>query len=81
MVVALECCCAGAHYGEVFERVALLQERPPIPPDMPQQYANLMASCWGADPLVRPTFDVIQVTLAAILKSLPNANERFVADL
>lgn len=73
--------CAGAHYGEVFERVALLQERPPIPPAMPEDYAALMVACWGPDPLGRPTFNHIQQALADVLKQLPDGADRFVADL
>lgn len=72
---------AGAHYGEVFERVALLQERPPIPPDMPADFAALMVACWHPDPLARPTFRVVQQSLAEILKALPNGADRFVSDL
>lgn len=33
--------CAELHYGEVFEQVALLQCRPPIPPEMPTDYAGV----------------------------------------
>lgn len=72
---------AGAHYGEVFERVALLQERPPIPPDMPEDYAALMVACWHPDPLARPTFRMVQQSLADILKVLPNSADRFFSDL
>lgn len=36
--------CAGLHYGEVFEQVALLQCRPPIPLEMPTDYAGARAN-------------------------------------
>jgi hypothetical protein len=78
------CAClapAGLHYGEVFERVALLQERPPIPQDMPAELSALMVSCWGPDPLARPTFRMIQQSVSDILKTLPDSAERFVSDL
>jgi hypothetical protein len=79
--VLLLCAAAGLHYGEVFERVALLQERPPVPVDMPEELAGLMVSCWGPDPLARPTFRVIQQSLADVLKSLPDSADRFISDL
>ncbi|GBF92133.1 kinase [Raphidocelis subcapitata] len=47
------------HYGEVFERVVLRDERPPIPEDMPEAYALLMTRCWQADPMSRPGFDTV----------------------
>lgn len=31
---------SGLHYGEVFEQVALWQKRPPVPPEMPPDYAG-----------------------------------------
>lgn len=71
----------GAHYGEVFERVALLQERPPVPQDMPADYSALMTACWSADPLARPTFEFIQQEVAGMLKRIPSSMERFVSDL
>jgi hypothetical protein len=71
----------GAHYGEVFEAVAIHQQRPPIPPGMPPDYAGLMAACWGADPLARPTFEKVQAGLADMLRALPDRHERFVSDL
>ncbi|KAI8466992.1 MAG: hypothetical protein J3K34DRAFT_524069 [Monoraphidium minutum] len=47
------------HYGEVFERVVLRDERPPLPPNMPEAYALLMTRCWQADPMSRPGFDTV----------------------
>lgn len=72
---------AGAHYGQVFEHVVLLKERPSIPPDMPESYTALMSDCWAQDPVVRPTFDLIQATIHDMLRHTPNSAERFIADL
>ncbi|KAI8467040.1 MAG: kinase-like domain-containing protein [Monoraphidium minutum] len=47
------------HYGEVFERVVLRDERPPLPGNMPEPYALLMTRCWAADPMARPGFDAV----------------------
>jgi hypothetical protein len=76
---------AGLHYGEVFERVALMQHRPPLPPDMPADYAALLAAAWSPDPFARPSFDAIRQQLTAMLAGLVQAGdeaaERFVCDL
>lgn len=55
------------HYGEVFERVALGGERPPVPVGMPEGYTLLMTSCWAADPLLRPGFQSIVQCLQMML--------------
>jgi hypothetical protein len=76
---------AGLHYGEVFERVALMQHRPPLPPDMPADYAALLAAAWSPDPFARPSFDAIRQQLTAMLAGLVQAGdeaaERFVCNL
>jgi mitogen-activated protein kinase kinase kinase 11 len=76
---------AGLHYGEVFERVALMQHRPAVPPNMPGDYAALMAAAWAPDPFTRPSFESIRHQLAAMLAGLVQAQdeaaERFVCDL
>jgi hypothetical protein len=41
------------------QRVVLLDERPPVPDNMPEAYALLMTSCWRADPMSRPGFDTV----------------------
>jgi hypothetical protein len=58
-----------------------LQERLPIPQEMPEELSALMVSCWGPDPLARPSFRMIQQSISDILKSLPDSAERFVSDL
>jgi hypothetical protein len=65
----------------VFERVVLLQQRLPVPEDMPPAYASLMCACWAADPFARPTFAVVHATLSGMLRELPDAHERYFADL
>jgi hypothetical protein len=58
-----------------------MQERPPIPPEMPPVLSSLMVSCWDPDPLDRPTFRMVQQSILDILASLPNTGDRFFADL
>ncbi|WIA34082.1 hypothetical protein OEZ86_012459 [Tetradesmus obliquus] len=73
------------HYGEVFEQVALWQKRPPVPPEMPQDYAELMAACWAADPFSRPSFAAVEAQLAeqltSVMQDSREARERFISDL
>ena len=56
------------HYGEVFERVAVRGERPPVPDAMPDPYALLMTSCWAADPAERPDFAGVRECLRIMLR-------------
>ncbi|WIA13933.1 hypothetical protein OEZ85_002503 [Tetradesmus obliquus] len=76
---------SGLHYGEVFEQVALWQKRPPVPPEMPQDYAELMAACWAADPFSRPSFAAVEAQLAeqltSVMQDSREAQERFISDL
>uniref|UniRef100_A0A383VVN5 Protein kinase domain-containing protein n=1 Tax=Tetradesmus obliquus TaxID=3088 RepID=A0A383VVN5_TETOB len=76
---------SGLHYGEVFEQVALWQKRPPVPPEMPQDYAELMAACWAADPFSRPSFAAVEAKLAeqltSVMQDSREAQERFISDL
>lgn len=39
--------------------------RPPIPPDTPELYAQLIRNCWQDEPSKRPTFAAIAETLSA----------------
>lgn len=75
----------GLHYGEVFEQVALWQKRPPVPEDMPADYATLMTECWSADPFRRPAFDAVEARLREMLdrtvQDEREAQDRFVSDL
>ena len=48
---------------------------------MPPELAALMVTCWNADPMARPTFRMIQQSLADMLRSLPDSGDRFVSDL
>jgi hypothetical protein len=56
------------HYGEVFERVVVRDERPPLDAAMLEPYALLMTRCWAADPLARPGFDSVLRCLEIMLK-------------
>ena len=53
--------CRAASEGEscmaaqVFFKV-LMGYRPPVPPDMPQEYKDVMTACWDEDPANRPPF-------------------------
>ncbi|KAF6255835.1 kinase-like domain-containing protein [Scenedesmus sp. NREL 46B-D3] len=42
------------HYGQFFEQVVLRNNRPPLPPLMPEDYSLLLTSCWAMDPAARP---------------------------
>ncbi len=35
-------------------RVAIKNERPPIPADMPREYAIIISQAWATDPQARP---------------------------
>lgn len=43
----------------IVRRVMIKQERPEIPPDLPDDMADLARACWATDPAVRPLFSVI----------------------
>lgn len=45
--------------------------RPPVPKDIPQQYKDLMESCWHPFGNMRPSWHVIQSELSFILDGLP----------
>ncbi len=59
---------SGKHYGEIIERVLVHNERPPIPPDAPEDYVLLMSSCWDAKPKLRPTFEAVRQCLDIMLQ-------------
>jgi hypothetical protein len=40
-------------------QVVLEHSRPPIPPDMPEDYSCLMSHCWAEEPNDRPTASVV----------------------
>jgi len=56
------------HYGEVFERVVLHGDRPPIPDGIPEAYSLLMTSCWSSDPTARPSFESVLRCLQIMLQ-------------
>ncbi len=62
---------ANAHYGEVFERVAINGERPALEAALQQQLGEafmvLMQACWATDPAMRPTFEQVCRALERLL--------------
>lgn len=46
----------GLEPMEAAQRVMNENARPPIPPHCQRPYANLIQSCWGAAPSIRPSF-------------------------
>ncbi|KAK9915364.1 hypothetical protein WJX75_008098 [Coccomyxa subellipsoidea] len=55
----------GLNSSQVFFKV-LMGYRPPIPPDMPAVYKDLMTACWDEDPASRPPFCDIERYLRAM---------------
>lgn len=45
-------------------------ERPDRPSDLPENIWSLLQAAWNHDPMIRPTFQEISVSLSVILKSL-----------
>lgn len=64
---------AGCHSGAVVERVVLRGDRPPIPANMPPQYALLMQRCWAENPTNRPTFEQVVACLELLLDNLTSS--------
>jgi len=50
--------------------VCLAQERPPIPPDIPQALQHLLTICWSPNPQDRIAFDEIVFRLSEIIVDL-----------
>lgn len=71
---------AGLHYGAVVERVVVRGERPPVPGDMPIEYAMLMKSCWDADATKRPTFTQVLQCLELLLDNLTSDSENRISE-
>jgi len=46
------------------------QERPPVPHNMPDEFALLMRACWDPDPALRPSFNQIIQCLELMLDTL-----------
>lgn len=44
--------------------------RPPVSPDWPKPFSNLMERCWGEDPSSRPTFKEILGELRSIRQQM-----------
>lgn len=56
--------------GQVFWAVVVNNERPDVPAGCPEHYAQLMISCWDADPAARPTFAELRPILMNMLQRL-----------
>ena len=44
--------------------------RPPVPPEMPEGYKELMTACWHPDPLQRPAFEDVVLFLRRLYHSI-----------
>lgn len=64
----------GCRSGAVVERVVLRGERPPVPDEMPPQYALLMQRCWDAHPDSRPTFEQVVTCIELLLDNLTSSD-------
>ncbi len=51
-------------------RVAIQNERPPIPHDMPREYAALLNQCWDKDTQARPHFSELHPTMLDLLEAV-----------
>lgn len=51
-------------------RVAVQNERPALPKDMPREYSAIINRCWQRDPRLRPDFDDVLPMLRQIHESL-----------
>lgn len=71
---------AGLHYGAVVERVVVRGERPPVPSNMPTEYAMLMQNCWEADAAKRPTFTQLLQCMELLLDNLTSDSESRISE-
>ena len=44
---------------QMVRRVSVQDERPPLPTDMPREYAEIIAASWNRDPWARPAFEAL----------------------
>jgi serine/threonine protein kinase len=49
----------GCSHEQIIHSVCCDHARPPIPPDVPPQFAELINQCWAHDPASRPSFQYI----------------------
>jgi hypothetical protein len=56
----------GQHLGQVCSAVVVRDERPPVPADMPRDYAALMQACWVREPEERPGMSAVRDRLRAM---------------
>jgi hypothetical protein len=57
---------ANVRFRNHFDR----NERPPIPMDMPREYADIIASSWATEPTARPEFSDLLPVLRDMHESL-----------
>uniref|UniRef100_A0A383WIW4 Protein kinase domain-containing protein n=1 Tax=Tetradesmus obliquus TaxID=3088 RepID=A0A383WIW4_TETOB len=56
------------HYGQFYNAIVVQGARPPVPPDMPSDYALLMQRCWAAEPGERPGISNLLQCLDPMIK-------------
>jgi len=59
------------NYHQMIHTVAVRNERPPIPPEMPREFVAVIEQCWHPVPQKRPSFSELKATLRDLLKSVP----------
>lgn len=57
-----------ASMGQVFYAVVYMGQRPQVPVDCPDDYAELMKQCWAAEPATRPEFAEVVERLRAMAR-------------
>eukprot|EP00884_Botryococcus_braunii_P009548 jgi/Botrbrau1/18595/Bobra.0367s0037.1 len=67
---------SGMAIGQIFYKIAVEDDRPPIPANCPPQYFELMQSCWATDPAGRPTFPEVMQSLQKVWQELREQHQR-----
>jgi hypothetical protein len=62
--------------GQIFYKTAIENERPAIPDNCPQEYADMMNRCWSTEAAERPTFPEIMKSLQDIWQRLRGMPQR-----
>ena len=56
--------------NKMVHKVLALDQRPPIPSDMPKEYAQIVQVCWATDPASRPEFEELLPILRDLCATL-----------